>query len=62
MVELLMRKVWKMMTGEQERVINVDFLAMSSCLCRTLDSDVCTIIGSSHAYMYVDVTVPTILK
>ena len=57
-----MRKVWKMMTGEQERVINVDFLAMSSCLCRTLDSDVCTIIGSSHADMSVDVTVPTILK
>ena len=23
---------------------------------------ICTIIGSSHAYMYVDVTVPTILK
>ncbi|OAO13008.1 hypothetical protein AV274_5301 [Blastocystis sp. ATCC 50177/Nand II] len=55
-------KVWKMMTGELEKEVAVDFLAMSSCLCSTMDSDICVVIGSSQSFLYIDMANRCIIK
>ena len=58
----LIHKVWKMMTGELEREISVDFLAMSSCLCSNMESNICVVIGSSQSFLYIDITNRCIIK
>lgn len=51
-----------MMTGELEKEVAVDFLAMSSCLCSTMDSDICVVIGSSQSFLYIDMANRCIIK